>query len=272
MKNSSRLPFRLLAGMLIAGSIAAVLAACGSPSPKATPPVFVNSAPPAFSPLPAASAEHKAVPPVQLEWEPMEQAPEAVPDAILPPDAEEIGTLNLQQFGGVRLELYTRSGDTDYVYARLLTPAGFYGLGEAGTYNYRKPEDFQLEEVSVFGIQALKLTGTFGANTSVSSYYTVDEEGAPAGLLRVDTGHAVEQDVDRDGWMEVVSAAGLPMRSTLYRRHDGRIERADINQALGADSVVYTREGLYEASDIGGSAAYYCYTPDGLIPAVSGMR
>ncbi|MFP4974179.1 hypothetical protein ACE6ED_02155 [Paenibacillus sp. CN-4] len=123
MKNSSRPPSRLLAGMLIAGSIAAVLAACGSPSPKAAPPDFVNSdsAPPAFSPLPAASPEHKAVPPVQLEWERVEQAPEAVPDAPLPPDAEVVGTLNLQQFGGVSLELYTRSGDMDYVYARLLT-------------------------------------------------------------------------------------------------------------------------------------------------------
>ncbi|MNE73298.1 hypothetical protein D3C80_1693000 [compost metagenome] len=82
----------------------------------------------------------------------------------------------------------------------------------------------------------------------------------------MDTGHTREADVDRDGSIEVVSAHGTPMAAYVYRWHDGHAEEAYLNDALQADSVVLRDDLIYEAADLGESAAEeYRLTSEGLI-------
>lgn len=204
---------------------------------------------------------------ITLDWQEAKLPPQ--PEASLtgiPSDAETVSVQRLKDFGGTEITFYTLPGDEDYVYADLRTSGAHYSLGPAGTYNYRKAEDLNAAAVSAFNGIAIKITGGLGANSTLSSYYTIDKAGIPAGILQVDTGHTHEADVDRDGSAEVVSAHGTPMAAYVYRWHDGHAEEAFLNDALQADSVVLRDDLIYEAADVGDSAAEeYRLTSEGLI-------
>ncbi|WP_310830289.1 WD40/YVTN/BNR-like repeat-containing protein [Paenibacillus pedocola] len=206
---------------------------------------------------------------IRLNWQEMKDIPKAEAWAGIPSDAVTISGQWLENFGGVQITFYIKPGDEEHVYADLGTAKGHYSLGPVGTYNYRKPEDITAEVSSLFTGLKLKITGGLGANLSLSSYYTIDEAGTPAGVLRVDTGHTHEADVDRDGTPEAVSAHGTPMTAYIYRWHNGHAEEAGLNDALHADSVMLRDDLIYEASDMGESeGGEYQLIPEGLIPAM----
>lgn len=244
----------------------------------ASVPGDVSSTPATKSAIPAAPEQLTAAAPIPspdrtqpeamiaLDWQKVKQSPLAEAWTGIPADAMTVSVQQLKDFGGAAITFYTRPGDEDFVYADLGISSVHYRLGSAGTYNYRKPEDLKAAVVSFFNGKALKITGGLGANATLSNYYTINEAGVPTGMLRVDTGHTNEADVDRNGSTEVVSAQGTPMTAYVYRWHDGHAEEAFINDALQADSVVLRDDLIYEAADFGNpEVKEYRLAPEGLI-------
>jgi hypothetical protein len=204
---------------------------------------------------------------IKLEWKLVDTIPVVSQLSAPPSDATLITEKKLDDFGGVKVSVYTMASDEDYVYARMSTSKGQYSLGAIGTYNYRKPEDIKIEVVRLFSEKVLKITGGLGANNSLSNYYLIDESGNPSGLLQIDTGHSKELDVDQDGSIEGLAAHGNPMSAYIYRWNVDHAEITYINDALKTDSVVLTDEGIYEASNIGDKQSKrFRLTVEGLIP------
>lgn len=188
---------------------------------------------------------------IKLEWKLVDTIPIVSQLSAPPTGATLIAEKKLDDLGGVKVSVYTMAKDEDYVYARISTSKGQYSLGAIGTYNYRQPEEIKVEVVQLFSEKVLKITGGLGANNSLSNYYLIDGSGNPSGLLQIDTGHSKELDVDRDGSIEGVAAHGNPMSAYVYRWNVDHAEITFVNDALKADSVVLTDEGIYEASNIG---------------------
>ncbi|WP_150271403.1 hypothetical protein [Paenibacillus tepidiphilus] len=212
------------------------------------------------------SREMASVEMIPLDWQPAGIPSVSSVDG-LPAGAAVISEVQVEGFEHVGVIFYTLAGDDDYIYADLTTQQGHYELGDIGTYNYRRPEDLHANAADLFGGRLLKVVGGLGANNTLSSYYRIGADGRPAGVLRVDTGHTAERDLDGDGNAEAVAAHGLPMTAYAYRWHDGRAEEACINDALQADSVMLRNDLVYEASDIGSTEIReYRMKPDGLIP------
>ncbi|WP_419885272.1 hypothetical protein [Paenibacillus sp. B-A-8] len=188
---------------------------------------------------------------IKLEWKLVDTIPVVSQLSAPPTGATLITEKKLDDFGGLKVSVYTMASDEDYVYARVSTSQGQYSLGTIGTYNYRQPEDIKVEVVRIFSEKVLKITGGLGANNSLTNYYLIDESGNPSGLLQIDTGHSKELDVDGDGSIEGVAAHGNPMSAYIYRWNVDHAEVTFVNDALKADSVVLTDEGIYEALNIG---------------------
>lgn len=204
---------------------------------------------------------------IKLEWKLVDTMPKVTKLNISPLGATLITEKRLDDFGGVKVSVYTMASDEDYVYARISTSQGQYSLGAIGTYNYRQPEDIKVEVVGLFSEKVLKITGGLGANNSLSNYYLINERGNSAGLLQIDTGHSRELDVNQDGSIEGVSAHGNPMSAYIYRWNVDHAEITYVNDALKADSVVLTDEGIYEASNFGDKQSKrFRLTQEGLIP------
>jgi hypothetical protein len=204
---------------------------------------------------------------IKLEWNLVDTMPIVSQLSAPPTGATLITEKKLEDFGGVKVSVYTMASDEDYVYARTSTSKGQYSLGAIGTYNYRQPENIKVEVVRLFSEKVLKITGGLGANNSLSNYYLIDESGNPSGLLQIDTGHSKELDVDQDGSFEGVAAHGNPMSAYIYRWNVDHAEITFVNDALKVDSVVLTDEGIYEASNSGDKQSKkFRLTVEGLIP------
>ncbi|MEK5239810.1 hypothetical protein NST99_29555 [Paenibacillus sp. FSL L8-0470] len=203
---------------------------------------------------------------IPLDWQRVEEAPVVKTSKGLPSGSKVILQTRLDDFGGIQVTVYTQAKDDDYVYADLDTSKGHFSLGFVGTYNYRKVEDIQVEVTNLFKDRVLKITGGLGANNSLSNYYGIDNKGTPAEMLRIDTGHTRELDVDADGYREAVAAHGTPMTAYVYRYHSGYAEFIYLNDALQANSVVLRDDLVYEASDVGGEKPReYRISPEGMI-------
>lgn len=144
------------------------------------------------------------------------------------------------------LEVYTINNDEDYVYGMLATDAGRYDLGPVGTWNYRGKGDVKGERVNLFGDTLLKVTGSQGANSSLSQYYRIMEGRAPEGVVKVDTGHAMERDMDGDGEPDIVANHGTPLSSYIYIRQGSVIRMAAVHDAIGDSALTLTADGVYE--------------------------
>ncbi|MCI3922589.1 hypothetical protein MO973_20365 [Paenibacillus sp. TRM 82003] len=154
-----------------------------------------------------------------------------------------------------RVVVYARPDDPERLYADFLASGTRYELGVVGDKVPQAQGDDELLSVDTltgFGRTLVRIKGILGANAPIQNYFIV-ENGAAAPFLRVDTGHAREIDLDGDGASEIVSTHGTPMRTYLYRFDDGGFAVADVNAALGADSVHLNESasGVFLASRIG---------------------
>lgn len=147
---------------------------------------------------------------------------------------------------GLSLEVYTMNNDEDYVYGMLATDTARYDLGPVGTWNYRGKGDVKAEQVELFGDTLLKVTGSQGANSSLSQYYRIIEGGAPEGVVKVDTGHAMERDMDGDDEPDIVANHGTPLSSYIYIRQGAVIRMAAVHEAIGDSTLTVTADGVYE--------------------------
>lgn len=204
---------------------------------------------------------------IPIQWRSVDNTPFVKASGVVPPGATIVADKAMDEFGGINVTLYTKEDDEDYVYGLLTTSKGQYEVGTVGSFNKREPEDITVTSTQLFGKLALKITGEVGANYAVTHYFAIDSDSNPKGLLTVDTGHASEQDVDGDGYSEVVSIHGTPTRIFLYRWNKDHAEIADVNEALKVDSVTLTPGLILEAENIGGEKPeQYRLIPEGLIP------
>jgi len=216
----------------------------------------------------AAGKASKAAGLVPLIWKRVESVPTVKPGRGVPAGAGIVDEKKLEYFGGIKITLYTRTGDESNVYALLDTPVGQSDLGAVGSYDFRKPENFTIAGTRLFDQPVLKITSAAGAGYAVSHYYAMNDKVKPQGLLTVDTGNSTEQDLDGDGCAEAVVSHGLPMYTYLYRWNKDHVEMTDLNGALQASSAVVTDEQIIEAQpSLNEPAIRYWYIPEGLIPA-----
>ncbi len=146
-----------------------------------------------------------------------------------------------------KVVIYARKNDTDHLYAALIKGEAAYDLGAIAGYSYDQDNQLTVRNLWLFGKEAFKIQGFVGAAASISRYFEL-VDGVPKPLLVVDEGHALEMDVDHDGQLEVVSAAGTSPRMAVYRWNGGRIERSSLNDALQTDAVSFTDEGAILAA------------------------
>lgn len=117
-------------------------------------------------------------------------------------------------------------------YPPLSTDGRFYEIGPGSMSN------LQFLPSEAFGEERLRLSGTCGPTLSCSFWFKL-EGGAPFIDFRVDA-ETYEEDLDGDGVSEVVAIASGG-RAYIYKSRNGRIEFADVIEALGggAQSVAY---------------------------------
>ncbi|WP_379147825.1 hypothetical protein [Paenibacillus sp. sgz500992] len=261
----------LASGCLPSGKETAELRATAAPQSTATAAAVPGGGDGISSPPPEVSSDpENGAGLIPLDWQRVEEATVLETSKGLPAGSKVISQTRLDDFGGIQITVYTQAEDDDYVYADLDTSKGHFSLGSVGTYNYRKVEDIQVEVTNLFKDRVLKITGGLGANNSLSNYYNIDNKGTPAEMLRIDTGHTRELDVDGDGYREAVAAHGTPMTAYVYRYHSGYAEFIYLNDALQANSVVLRDDLVYEASDIGGEITReYRITLEGMIPVAT---
>lgn len=175
-----------------------------------------------------------------------------------------IREFDLYGFDGIRVTVYAKKGDADYLHAALTAKDGVYDLGGIAGYGYDKDGDVTVEDVFLFKKQLIKLTGTVGASASMTRYVSLDN-GVPKPVLFVDTGHVRHLDLDFDGREEVVASAGTLARTYVYRWNEDHAEMCDLNEALGASSVSISPERAVEAfSEKTDTVGLFWLTPDGL--------
>jgi len=168
---------------------------------------------------------------------------------------------------------YTVASDPGVVYGAVALEGQelAYGIGPFGDApRAPDPELLSIKEITLVGKPVVRFKGVYGANAPVTVYVEI-EDGSATELLRVATGHATEIDLDGDGAEEIVSEHGTPSSAHLYRWDGERYQVADLNEALGAESVRYVTEtGRFEAGSVSaGKAREYRYAPEGLLPVSS---
>lgn len=149
------------------------------------------------------------------------------------------------QFGEVTI--IAKPNDNENLYGVYQTKGILYDLGVVG--GQHSPLDDELlsiKELTLFNQSILRINGVFGANASVQNYYVIGN-GKVAPFLLVDTGHAVEVDLDGDGMIEIVSTHGTPSSAYIYKWSDGKFAVANVNDVLGATSVYLNDNKQFEA-------------------------
>ncbi|MBB6669443.1 hypothetical protein [Cohnella nanjingensis] len=242
---------------------AALLAGCASkPEAQAIGPLpSASHAPPSHTAIASPSKETASpspsatVPPsedqageVALQWQRVTEAPAISQLSDWPSKGQRtIREYKLKAHPGMKIVVYAWKENADNLYAALKTKTVVYDLGIIGKAAYGKAEDITVEDdVVAFRQKLVKVTGTLGASASLTRYLSIDQ-GVPKPVLAVDAGRASELDLDFDGVREIVATSGTPMKTYVYRWNEDRIERCDLNEALGAPSVSISPESAVVA-------------------------
>ncbi|TLS54016.1 hypothetical protein FE782_01305 [Paenibacillus antri] len=218
----------------------------------------------------AACAEREAPPaeaaPVPLTFRSIESTDIGLP-APRPGEWEE--TILERPIEGGTAYVYAIADDSEHLYGAIAFDGEELARGVGPVGGPQPAYDAELlsiAEISFGGKRVIRFKGVYGANAPVAVYADAEKEEADTVLLRVDTGNAMEVDLDGDGTEEVVSEHGLPSQAYVYRWEGGRFEYADVNEALDADSVRYVAgAGVFEAYSISTETTTdYRYAPQGL--------
>lgn len=170
------------------------------------------------------------------------------------------GVFKREWLGAGEVIFYAKRGDHEYVYGAIRTEDGLYGLGAIGSVSSMHDLSlFGVREMELSGEPVIRLDGVLGANAPLHLYASIDK-GSVEPLLRVDTGHAAEIDLDGDGSSEIVAVHGTPASTHLYRASRRGWEAVSLNDALGAFSVFLLPDGGFEVlAEPGEPAAIYDY-------------
>jgi hypothetical protein len=142
--------------------------------------------------------------------------------------------------------LYTKQGDSDYLYGAYKTKDAIFELGVVSGWFDNVDEFLSIDELNLFDTRLVRIKGIFGANAPVQNYYSI-EHGKINTFLCIDTGHALEVDLDGNGTVEIISSHGAAIQTYIYRWENDQFTIADVNEALGATSVYLNPDEQLEA-------------------------
>lgn len=158
-------------------------------------------------------------------------------------------TVKEQSIDGGTVIIYSKQDDQENIYGAFKTKDAKYELGVVGGFSLQM-DDYELlsiKELAFNGKSLLCIIGVFGANAPVQNYFSL-ENGEITPFLRVDTGHAVELDLDDNGTTEIVSSHGTPNQSYVYKWEKDRFYVSNINDTLNATSVYLDEESQFNVS------------------------
>lgn len=198
----------------------------------------------------AVPVQKPAVQPVKLTFTPAEITREVrkvnIPDSALPLTPEKairylLGAdqlLKTQPTSVGNIVLYSKQGDHENFYAAYLTKDVLYELGEIGSL-----PSLDLTKVSMATLNKtplMKIRGVYGAKVVETTYfYLIGKEPVPLLVLE---GPLREEDLDGDGFKELVSTSGTPPVTNIYKYIEGRFQTANLNSQLNAVSVVQQKD------------------------------
>lgn len=111
----------------------------------------------------------------------------------------------------------------------------YYQIGEVSVEN--TPEGLMgIEEVQVFGKEAIKIYGILGTSYA-QAFYWFTQESFQESIIQVD-GNTIEVDLDNDGKQEIVSTLGTIPQTKIYILDENKIFVCDINESIGAESSI----------------------------------
>lgn len=142
--------------------------------------------------------------------------------------------------------LFTKQDDSDYLYGAYKTKDAIFELGVVSGWFDNVDEFLSIDELNLLDKQIVRIKGIFGANAPVQNYYTI-EGGKINTFLCIDTGHALEVDLDGNGTVEIISSHGAAIQTYIYKWENDQFTIADVNEALGATSVYLNPDEQLEA-------------------------
>jgi hypothetical protein len=138
-----------------------------------------------------------------------------------------------------KIIIFTNENDEErLLFGAFQTEDAQYELGLVGQNSPAlDDESLSVKELTLFNKSLILVSGVLGANAPLYNYFSIEEDGAIHPFLIVDTGHAIESDLDNDGIVEIVSTNGTPSVTYIYKWQDGAFYISNVNEALGAASV-----------------------------------
>lgn len=131
----------------------------------------------------------------------------------------------------------------------------YHNIGEVSM-DSMTDELYGIKEVQLFGKKAVKIYGILGANYA-KSYYWFYKENLENSLISVD-GNTTEIDLNNDNQNEIISTTGTIPETKIYMVKDDKIVTADVNESIGAKSVIYNEnENLFEVYFEANKFEYY---------------
>ncbi|TFB22820.1 hypothetical protein E3U55_06170 [Filobacillus milosensis] len=124
------------------------------------------------------------------------------------------------------------------IHGAILHNDRYYDLGKVAMVN--ASHTINISEKTLFGEGVIRIDGVLGANYSQSNYYKLGENSVKL-ILTVD-GNLQEVDVDRDGQREIVVSTGTASETIVYRKQEDYLEKVNINDVLGVQSVIYNEQ------------------------------
>lgn len=212
---------------------------------------------------PSADADVRVKPPLPLRFDPMRpEEPSAGIGSLSPSKIAEV--LREVPAGTGTAFLFIKTGDDDHIHAGWRQGDRRYDLGAVG----RAPYQVEMRE-EPFGTQTLlQCDGWFGHNVTRGASFLLTADG-PQLFLQTE-GCRIAFDLDGDGESEwIAHTVGThTAQAYFYKYCDGRMTRADVNAALGAEFVLPVFRNrktppLLQARVCGVEKAYV-YTRDGL--------
>lgn len=150
--------------------------------------------------------------------------------------ADKYTSMKKMKLNNGEIEIFRKASDEEQVFAALHIGSKVYEIGEIGN-TVSAVDLYEASDTAAFSEDYMKVTGGIGANTPIAYYIGLDES-TPFLLVRID-GHTLEADANKDGSLEIISTVGTAADTTIYHQTGDRIEAANVNEALGAQIVLY---------------------------------
>jgi hypothetical protein len=131
--------------------------------------------------------------------------------------------------------LYMKEMEPQIIYAGYIANNDTaYDLGSVGASQHLSTMKIIHNPITTIR-ELIRFEGAYGQATPQSNYFIIQPDRVEP-FIRID-GQVVELDLDEDGTEEIIATGDLSPITTVYKVTGGSITAANINQALGAETV-----------------------------------